>query len=225
MKKLILTAVFASLGVWALAQDGKNTLRAGMGVSLDRANIVFDEDLSSKTEVGPSLYIGYTRLFNQWFSLSGGFSLSNNSLNKKVLADASNNVTIDAENTVHHFTADIDALFRPFFKIPVLNRLEIGGGVTLDYLQEREQKFGNMFYSIQNGTVSYTSDPAFSVEKTNKLCPGIIAKARIHVLETNSIDFSLDFSYRLLRLRKQVNNMRYDGFYYFTACALIGIKF
>lgn len=224
MKRIIITVLVAIVGISAMAQ-GNGLFRAGVGVNLDRAVLTDDRDLSSELNVGPSLFIEYERSLNPWLSVTGGVSFSNNHMNKKILASAEDNVTLKVQNSCSHLSLDINGLVRPLYMIPVLNRIEVGGGLTADYTQEREHQFGTAPFSLQGPDVVYVSPAKFYLNKRDKVRFGVIAKGRLHLLETMKLDVSVDYAYRLLRYRETFGAITHNWFYYHTIALSLGVKF
>lgn len=225
MKKLLIIVLASFIGILALAQENKNLLNAGIGINLDKADMSDSNDLSSKCNAGPSFFVYYSRIINQWLSVNGGFSLSHINLNKKVLAESVHNVVINAEDTRDHLSVDLNAMFRPFYNVPIFNRLEFGGGLTADYLQKKYLTFSSMVITLRYDTIVYQSPPTFYIKKKNRVCPGLVANGRIHLLENEKIDISLDYSYRFLKSKETLLGWNYDFFGYYTFAFSVGVKF
>ena len=227
MKKQVILSILilATSAIISFAQEKKNALRAGVGLSFDKAELFYDDDVSANSGIGVALFAEYSRVINPWFSVSGGLSTMSTHLSKKVIACRDPYYLVDAPQSLNSFAVNVQGLFRPFHKTSILDRLELGGGVTLDYLRIRETNMGGMMgLIVTNGNVQAMTEPSFNITKDSKLAPGVFLTGRIRIIDNDSIDLSLTYTYKLLKY-KTVRDVTYKAYYYDYYGVLFGVKF
>ena len=225
MKRLLVITLLVILPFFSFAQEKKNALRAGVGLSFDKAELFYDDDVSANSGIGAALFAEYSRVINPWFSVSGGLSTMSTHLSKKVIACRDPYYLVDAPQSLNSFAVNVQGLFRPFHKTTILDRLELGGGVTLDYLRIRETNMGGMMgLLVTNGNVQAMTEPSFYITKDSKLAPGVFLTGRIRIIDNDSIDLSLTYTYKLLKY-KTVRDVTYKAYYYDYYGVLFGVKF
>ena len=145
-------------------------------------------------------------------------------LSKKVIACRDPYYLVDAPQSLNSFAVNVQGLFRPFHKTTILDRLELGGGVTLDYLRIRETNMGGMMLLVTNGIVQAMTEPSFYITKDSKLAPGVFLTGRIRIIDNDSIDLSLTYTHKFLKYRI-VRDVTYKAYYYGYYGVLFGVKF
>ncbi len=227
MKKQVILSILilATSAIISFAQEKKNVLRAGVGVNLDKAEMFYDDDVSAKVGTGVALFAEYARIINPWFSVTAGLSTMSNHMSKKVIASRDPYYLVDAPQSKYSVAVNVQGLFRPFHKTSILDRLELGGGVTLDYLRIRETNMGGMMGLIViNGNVQAMTEPSFNITKDSKLAPGVFLTGRIRIIDNDSFDLSLTYTHKFLKYRI-VRDVTYEMYHYGYAGVIFGVKF
>ena len=77
---------------------------------------------------------------------------------------------------------------------------------------------------VTNGNVQAMTEPSFNITKDSKLAPGVFLTGRIRIIDNDSIDLSLTYTYKLLKY-KTVRDVTYKAYYYDYYGVLFGVKF
>ena len=219
MKRLLVITLLVMLSFLSFAQEKKNMARLGAGVIMDKACIVrigTPIELRNPLSFGPAFSVGYQREINPWFSLSTSFGFSHSSMTCSNIylssGEANQRDEYKSYEKKTHFSLNVEGLFRPFYKNPFFKRLELGGGLTGEYYNEKYA--GNTFGRYTN-IANY---------KNRKVCPGLVGTGLFHLLENNAFDLSLRYTFTVLKAKLKYDKV-YNADCYGIAEVLFGVKF
>ena len=134
MKRILVITLLVILPFFSFAQEKKNMARLGAGVVFEKACNLDNVPGQSRVTFSPAISIGYQREMTPWFSLSASFRLSHSDMCCNVVYDNTNYKSYQA---ISHLSLNAIGLFRPFYNNPILRRLELGGGLTGEYVNAR----------------------------------------------------------------------------------------
>ena len=219
MKKCILIGLTILIPLIAWGQEKANTIKVGAGFIISKADLFksnIDSDRWSNTAFGPSLAIEYSRLFEPWLTVSSALCLSNADMKNHSAINSAAIKDVESYQIINHYSWNIQALFRPFFKNDLLNKIEIGGGIQTELFNE---KYFECAGTLGSGTALF-----YSYFNNNKIYPGIIASGSIHIIENIQFDLSLRYTYNLLKINVERDAV-YNYYNYMSLHVLFGIKF
>lgn len=220
MKRILLFGiVLLTIPMISWGQNKLNSVRIGAGVVISKADLFNSNHNSeswSNTTVGPSLTIDYSRIFRPWFSLSSALSLSSVDMKKYTAFNSQNIKNLESYQNINHYSWNLQATFRPFYKNFLLKRLELGGGIQAELFNEK-------FYE-NAGPLTFGSILYYTQASNKKIYPGVLASGTIHIIENNTLDFSVRYTHNLLKINIDRDKI-YNYYNFMTIHILLGVKF
>lgn len=196
MKKFILILTAAALLTNISVSAQKNSFRGGIGV-----NYIHGREWRDP-KIGPSVNLSYNRKFTDWLSadVTAMYDYCH-----VIYQETSNRIGMDGK-----------VMFRPFFFVKWLDRLEVGGGPALDYRFFTFMRVGNLDYiAIQDSDSVYFRD---------YLMFGLDGQARIYFIDNNKFEL-FAFCSTNLWLRYHYFDTSYPWWYFAYDFENFGLMF
>lgn len=179
MKRIFLSIVITVLCVGSVYAQNNNALRSGIGICITGSDI---DESSDKLLVHPSLFTEYGHKFSNYFATAVNLHVDM--------------CSFDTEAGGFHGGVSIRGLVKPFYGINLLDRLEIGAGVSGEYR--------GYFHKISN----------------ESFMPGFDFPCRIYILDNGL--YELSAFYEIKTVFYKTGDYKWN---YSNVGVMFGIKF